>query len=323
MNLIDGCTFDEISRVSEAIEYDHPELFWYKTLSMCGTEVNLFYGASAEEITVLQKRIDEVVPKYLEGIDDSMSAYDVALRMHAKVISSVDYDMIALNKQQQEGGPAKDKIDYLRTICGVLLDGKAVCEGYARAMQYLLQKCGIECAEVAGHIRKDTGEFDGAHAWNILKIDGDYYHLDATWDDGSNTVQTVKSTDLGFDYFCITTDELMRTRDTDLCPTDLPVCNATRGNYYYHNDLVLATYDLDKIKAIAQSAAENKRSSFTLKCKSKALYDQTLSRLCANGQDCYDVLKVAAKIDKQILSNTYSYSYNKNIWTITVKFKYK
>ena len=45
-----------------------------------------------------------------------------------KVIASVDYDTIALNKQEQEGGPAKDKIDYLRTICGVFLDGKAVCK---------------------------------------------------------------------------------------------------------------------------------------------------------------------------------------------------
>ena len=321
--VVEGCSFADIDKVTDAIEYDHPELFWYKTFSMCGNEVTLLYGATAEESAVLQRRIDEVVPKYLEGIDDSMSAYDVALRVHVKVIASVDYDTIALNRQQQEGGPAKDKIDYLRTICGVFLDGKAVCEGYARAMQYLLQKCGVECAEVAGYIRKETGERDGAHAWNILKIDGDYYYLDTTWDDSSNTVQTVKTNDLGFDYFCITTDELTRTRDVDLYPTDVPSCDATRGNYYYHNDMVLDTYDLNKIKAIAQTAAKNKSNSFTFKCKTKALFEQAMSQLCSVGQDCYDALKAAAKIDKQILSNTYSYSYDKNIWTITVKFKYK
>ena len=320
---VEGCTFADVCKITDAIAYDHPELFWYKTISMVGQRVNLLYGASAEEVAVLQKRIDEVVPKYLEGIDDTMSAYDVALRVHAKVIASVDYDTIALNKQKQEGGPAKDQIDYLRTICGVFLDGKAVCEGYARAMQYLLQKCGIECAEIVGYIRKETGERDGAHAWNILKIDGDYYYVDTTWDDSSNTVQTVKKTDLGFDYFCITTDELIRTRDVDLCPTAVPNCDATRGNYFYHNDYVLETYDLNKIKVIAQIAAKNKCKAFTFKCKTKALFDQTMSQLCAVGHDCYDVLKVASKIDKQILANTYSYTYDKNIWTITVKFKYK
>ncbi len=321
--IVEGCTFDDIDKATDAIAYDHPELFWYKTFSMRGSEVTLFYGASAEESAVLQKRIEEVIPRYLDGIDDSMSAYDVALRVHVKVIASVDYDTIALNKQRQEGGPARDKIDYLRTICGVFLNGTAVCEGYARAMQYLLQKCGIECAEIVGHIRKESGECGEAHAWNILKIDGDYYYLDTTWDDSSNTVQTVKTNDLGFDYFCITTNELTRTREVDLCPTAIPNCDATRGNYFYHNDYVLDTYDLNKIKAIAQAAAKNKRKSFTFKCKRKASFEQAMLQLCSLGQDCYDALKSAAKIDKQILSNTYSYSYDKNIWTITVKFKYK
>ncbi|HHU53647.1 MAG TPA: hypothetical protein GXZ43_06205 [Clostridiaceae bacterium] len=321
--VVEGCTFSDIEKVTDAIEYDHPELFWYKNFSMAGAEVNLFYGASAEEVVVLQKRIDEVVPKYLNDIDDSMSAYDVALRIHVKVIASVDYDTIALNKQKQEGGPVKDKIDYLRTICGVFLDGKAVCEGYARAVQYLLQKCGVECAEVAGYIRKETGERGEAHAWNILKIDGDYYHLDTTWDDSSNTVQTVNNNDLGFDYFCITTDEITRTRDVDLCPTEVPNCDAIRGNYYYHNDLVLDSYDLNKIKLIAQNAAENQSKSFIFKCKTKSLFDRALSQLCAVGRDCYDALKAAAKINRQIRTNTYSYSYDKNIWTITVKFKFK
>ena len=321
--ILDESMGKDIFNIVEAIEYDHPELFWYKSCTVSGNTVNLLYGASVEESEMLQRRMDEVVIKYLDGIDDSMSAYDVALRIHIKVISSVDYDTIALNKQKQEGGPDKDKIDYLRTICGVFLDGKAVCEGYARAMQYLLQKCGIECAEVAGYIRKETGESDGAHAWNILKIDGDYYYLDTTWDDSSNTVQTVKTNDLGFDYFCITTDELTRTRDVDLCPTDVPVCDAIRGNYYYHNDLVLDSYDLNKIKAIAQAAAKNKSKSFTLKCKTKSLYEQTIAQLCSVGQDCCDVLKAAAKVNKNILSDAYVYSYDKNIWTITVKFKFK
>lgn len=119
------------------------------------------------------------------------------------------------------------------------------------------------------------------------------------------------------------TSRLTRTRDIDLCPTDVPSCDATRGNYYYHNDMVLDTYDLNKIKLIAQTAAKNKSKSFTFKCKTKALFEQAMAQLCSVGQDCYDALKAAAKIDKQILSNTYSYSYDKNIWTITVKFKYK
>lgn len=320
---VSGITFEEACRVVDAIRYDRPELFYFKTFSMRGNEIFLSYGASAEEAEALKRRIDEVVPRYLAGIDDSMSAYDVALRMHVKIINTVDYDTIALNRQQAAGGPAGDKIDYLRTICGVFLDGKAVCEGYARAMQYLLQKCGIECAECAGYIKKSSDQDGGAHAWNILKADGDYYYLDTTWDDQSSTIQTVKMTDLGFDYFCITSDELERTRDTKLCPVEMPDCTATRCNYYYHNDFVLEHYDMAKIKTIAQTAARAGDKSFTVKCKTRKVYDETFEQLCVNGQDCYEVIKSVVKTDKRILSNTYSYSYDKDVWTITVKFKYK
>lgn len=58
----------------------------------------------------------------------------------------MDYGTVALDKQEQDCGPKYDQIDYLRTICGVVIDGKAVYAGYAGVMQYLLQKCGI-CAK--------------------------------------------------------------------------------------------------------------------------------------------------------------------------------
>ena len=323
MVTVEGDPCGEITKIRSAILYDHPELFWLKNIAASGQNVFLYYGATAEEKETLQKRMDEVIPSYLEGIDDTMSAYDVAIRVHAKVISTVDYDTIALNKEKKEGGPNQNKIDYLRTICGVFIDKKAVCEGYARTVQYLLQKCGIECAEAVGFIRKENGERSVAHAWNILKIDGDYYYLDTTWDDSSNTIQTVKRNDLGFDYFCITTDELTRTRDVSLSPADMPVCNAVRANYYYHNDLVLDSYDLNKIEEIAKRAAKNKEKFFTFKCKTRQLYDQILHQLCVSGKDCYDVLKGAAKANRQVSSSKYLYLYDVDIWTITIIFDMK
>ncbi len=319
----DGCTFDDIDRIATAIAYDHPELFWYKNFSMRGDEITLIYGASAEESAVIQKKIDEAVSKYLDGIDETTSAYDAAVRIYAKLISSVDYDTISLDRQKQNGGPASDRIDYLRTIPGVFLNGKAVCEGYARALQYLLQKCGIECTEVAGHVRKESGELDEAHAWNLAKIDGDYYYLDVTWDDGSDTIQSVKQNYVGFDYFCITTDELLRTRNIDLSPASMPMCTSVKANYFCHNELVLDSYDISKLKTIAQAAVNSGKSSFTFKCKTKAVYDTAIEKLCASGQDCYDILKSVSKIDKRIVSNSYSYTYNRNIWTVTIRFKFK
>jgi hypothetical protein len=222
-----------------------------------------------------------------------------------------------------DGYPKSDEIDSIRSICGVFLDGRAVCAGYARAMQYLLHKCGVECAYASGLVRKENGQSGGGHGWNILKVDGEYYYLDTTWDDSSDTVQTVKNRDFGFDYFCITTDELTRTRDLSRCPTDMPPCTAIRANYYYHNGAVMDTYDPELLKTLAQKAAQDQQEFFSFKCTSRKLYEEALTKVCTDGKDTFAALKLAAKINKKISPTYFGYGYNKHIWTITVRFKMK
>ncbi len=316
--IVSGCEFKDVEQVWHAILYDHPELFWFRSFSMLDNEVTLIYGASAEEVATLQKRIDEEAAKYLADIDDTMSAYDVAVRLHIKIINSVDYDTIALNKEKQEGGPETEKIDYIRSICGVFIDKKAVCAGYASALQYLLQKCGIEAAYAAGIVKKSGG----GHAWVVTKIDGDYYYIDSTWDDSSDTVQTVKDTNIAFSFFCITTEEILRTRNFERCPIAMPEFTATKANYYVHNGFLIDSYDLAKIKEIAKVSAESKRSHFTVKCTSRALYNQTKQKLIHERDDRDEALRVAAKADKTI-DLSCLYSYHDEMWTVTVYFKYK
>lgn len=312
---------DEIRCVSEAIEFDHPEVFWYRSCFVNGDTVNLRYGATREEAERLSKQIEEEVPKYLVGIDDSMSAYDAALRIHTRVINSVDYDTVALNKEHERGGSDITKIDYLRSVCGVFLKGSAVCEGYARAVTLLMQRCGIECAEAAGTVVR-AGENDskgGSHAWTIAKIDGDYYYLDATWDDRSNTIQQVKTTEFGYDYFCITTEELLRTRKLDQCPAKMPMCSAVSANYYYHNDLVLKKYDINSIAEMARRRAKAGADSLTFKCGSQAVFKETMEKIFG-GSTTAQIVKEAAKANKNIDPDRCCYTRNSDLYTITISF---
>lgn len=68
--------------------------------------------------------------------------------------------------------------DY--TVYGAICKGVCVCEGYAKAAKYLLDKNGVESYYVVG----DTS--GGPHAWNLVKVDGKWYHLDTTWNDTGN-----------------------------------------------------------------------------------------------------------------------------------------
>lgn len=314
--VIGGFSDEALGSLATAVKDDHPELFWYGYPYACGGTVYLDIGAPREEVEVLQRRIEESAARYLEGIDDSMSAYDVTLRLHLRMIGEVDYDSVALEKERKTGGVKRGQIDRLRTIYGVFLDRKAVCAGYAYAMQYLLRKCGIECTQASGMIRKEDGSSAGGHGWVLVKLDGDYYHLDTTWDDSSNTIQTVKNTDPSLDYFAVTTEEITRTRDLSLTPVELPLCTATRCNYFYHNGLVLDSYDMEKVRGWATAAAKTQHKTFAFKCANKSIYDAVFNGLFVTGTDMDTLLKTANKANRKITSCRYNY--DPNIWTITV-----
>lgn len=65
------------------------------------------------------------------------------------------------------------------TAYGAFKNGSAVCDGYARAAKLLLNDYGIECDFVVGECIPD-----GGHAWNLVRLDGEWYHMDVTWNDG-------------------------------------------------------------------------------------------------------------------------------------------
>ena len=79
---------------------------------------------------------------------------------------------------------------------GTLIDGRAVCEGYARTCKILCDLAGMECHYVEGYCGNDPQT--GGHAWNLVKVDGKWYQLDTTWNDGDSS-----------DQFFLVTDDFM------------------------------------------------------------------------------------------------------------------
>lgn len=82
---------------------------------------------------------------------------------------------------------------YEKRADGVLLEGKALCVGYSKAMMYFSQELGIPCICVEGIANEE-------HMWNMVQLEGSWYHLDMTWDDpvtsdGSNYTR--------YDYFLV------------------------------------------------------------------------------------------------------------------------
>lgn len=121
------------------------------------------YYTTAEQ----EAELDAAVDALLEGWN--VSADDAKLH--------TIYDYICSNVTYDTAHQGDDSYKLKHTAYAALINKTAVCQGYATLLYRLALELGVDCRLIAG-------EANGAHGWNIAKIDGLYYNLDATWDAG-------------------------------------------------------------------------------------------------------------------------------------------
>lgn len=181
--------------------------------------------ADETDATTVAGKVNAIVESV---ITDGMGEYAKALALHDWLIYNANYDYTYSNYTPE----------------GVLLEGSGVCQSYALAYQLLLKKAGISCLYVTG----EAG--GGGHAWNLVKLSGDWYHVDCTWDDpGSGGGENHA-------YFALP-DSMMARDHTWNTQADarMPACTATRYTYALRNaDVVYGSIDeLDALVAALPS----------------------------------------------------------------------
>jgi hypothetical protein len=165
------------------------------------------------------------------------------------------------------------------------VEKKAVCAGYAKAFQYITNRLGIECEYVRGRCK--SGEW---HAWNIIKLEGDYYYVDATWDDHTNTDERKSGPAyVSYDYFCITTEELLRSRNIQNAE-QYPACEQMKCNYFVRSKLYFETYDAARLQKLILAGLKAEKKHFSFKAKNAALLQLMCDRLFTQ-QGLADILR--------------------------------
>ena len=127
-------------------------------------------GEYSYTVHVYNKTVSERI-KQIKMDENIMkkTKYERIKAVHAWMIRNIQYDY---------DNYLKHKIpESAYTVKGALLNKKCVCAGYAAAFKKLMKACNISCEVVSG---KAGG---GRHAWNMVKLDGTWYHVDVTWDD--------------------------------------------------------------------------------------------------------------------------------------------
>lgn len=266
---------DELNEVFNCVMNDHPEFFYVDgyqymkyTVGNIITKITFSgkYTMTEPEIKEKQSHIDNVVTEYLANMPDTVDEYEIVKYLYEKLIYSTEYDSQAENNQN---------------ICSVFIGGRSVCQGYAKAMQYLLQQKGMEAFLVTGYTNQE------GHAWNLVRVNGAYYYLDPTWGDASYTFSgedssyTGQNPPINYDYFLVTTDEISKTHQIDM-EEKLPLCDSTVDNYYVREGLYLENYDEERLYAIFEAGYEQDSHYITLKCSNDEVFSVLKNKLITN-----------------------------------------
>lgn len=309
-------SFDDIVRVMKYIDADHPEIFWLDNYSVysnvqTGVVARVAFKYSLKRAAVVrsQKKIEKSIKPFLESVNLSMSDYEAVKQIYENIITLTDYDSVGLEKSKRKRNPG---VDDLRSIRGVIVDKKAVCAGYARATQYLLNRIGIECVYVVGETEQ------GPHAWNLLKLEGDYYYMDTTWGDHSNTKKKAKKSGIDYDHFCVTSEELFVTHTPDDHPP-MPECVATRCNYHVRNGLFFDEYSFEQIKNVIDGVISRGETYVTVKFASEMAYDEAVDALFSQNE-LHEIIGYVNRTQKKIQSS-YTYSKKSEMRIIDIRFE--
>lgn len=260
-----------------AVRYDYCNFFWLEKFSyvtyrkgknITAIDITPVYSVSEKEQESLQAKIENEAKHMLADAPVDGTDYEKALYVYETLIEQVDYDETSENNQN---------------ILSVFLNHRTICQGYAYATQYLLERLGIPCTTVVG-----TAEGEN-HAWNLIRLDGAYYYMDTTWGnsqymyrDSGESAQSVKGKKfIDYDYMAVDTETLMDTHQAD--PTiPLPECTESKDNYYVHEGKYFASWDPEKIGDVIRTAYEQGENQVQIKFSDMELYEQAFQYFVEN-----------------------------------------
>ncbi len=250
---------------------------------------------------LVEEKIDNVLADFYDGMSD-----------WAKI--KYIHDFIALNCQYDSYAPNPD------TAYGVLVEGRAMCEGYSKTFALMCNRAGIECLTVTGEA--DGGNGPEKHMWNMVRYNGEWYHIDVTWDDPASL--DFLATNIDYSYFMVTTSQIRQdhTQINNNMFFDTPTATATDGNYYLKKGAYIWSYeDVEEVivKQIIR-ACELGIDTVHIKAATPTLFNDIKNNVFSKTNTIYDLLNEAKiKADLDILTNTYSfYPPNESLMTFKI-----
>lgn len=231
-------TMKDVEKSMEAFFLDHPEVFYVENEYTVSTKHTLFndYTELALKYTVsghndLENKIAEIKNEmniYLDGVKDK-SGVDAEIALH---------DMLGKDLTYYEYSDLDSVPQECHTIYGALVKKEAVCDGFAKALQVLLDRKNIQNIIVLGSLEKES------HAWNLVNLEDSWYHVDLT---SNKSIKEIDKSIVLHTYLNVTTSQIEKTHVIDN-KEDIPEAKETKYNYFAYTGKNITVADNFNIK---------------------------------------------------------------------------
>ncbi len=278
-------TAEQLDSVFSALLYDNPDLFFIgRRCTLISkafrTYCSMEYIVSKEDYVQQKQALDDVCEKVISTLSSPDDEWQTELEIHDYIVDNCSYSF------------AEDDL-VCSSAYGALVNGSAACEGYSKAAKLLLDRVGTESAVLSGISASFDGT-KGAHMWNAVKIYGDFYYLDCTWDDPvSENGENIKV----YSYFNLNTEMLSATHSDFSYDFG---CTATAANYYVKTGKYFENFTRTDEKYLSELIAKELNagaSKIQIRFGSKQTYENAVADLI-DGRRIQKVLSDAKKKSK-------------------------
>ena len=274
-----------LKRIVSCVRCDHPLVDSYGRFRKYGDanniRVSFIPDLSDKNYRRLLKAIDRAAFSCLSNMAGDLDEYEKSKHLYEWLAGHVRYSLITASVAPKSAFGTKSMRDYGQTVESALIDKSTLCAGYARAFQYLAQRCGMQCVYVIGASKRDQ-VLHSLHGWCLLRIGESYCYADPTWGDDYNEdprlheARQQRANWVDYSYLNMTTEQLKRKHvPAEIFP--LPECDAPELGYFEHEGLCFDEIMQDEIDELIQQAVNAGKTSLQFSCRSSACFDTAKS----------------------------------------------
>lgn len=243
----------DLEKIMQYILNDHPEIYYLSDqygyeVDSANQEFFIYYPKyrfTSDEINEINQQIETITKPVLEEANKHSDDYEKTKYIFDYIIDQTSY---VENSEDNQ------------TILSVFLHNQSVCAGYAKSFQYLLSKLDISCSYITGYPRYETSQ---AHAWNMVKMNGDFYYMDIT---NADPIDGEIAPNYRYLYFALTRTEMLRLYEPDQEEV-LELASSIQCNYFARNNAYFTTFDTTQLEALIDQQKATEPFSMIIQCR--------------------------------------------------------